>query len=151
MESKIDDPFTGDALLFDVLDAHYQTIRNAQGDRWIEIHSYLVDVLNRTPDSDGVTPSIWYYQHADGRGPLFYAERYNIEYNGVIRIAEFVGYSKDGFSYRFRLANDNIVKTTRVHPVPVPASPRLGTPRPSPPRPKRSSRREMLSLRRPLP
>lgn len=133
--NPIDQPFTGDALLFDVLNAHYQAIMHTQNDRWIDIHSYLIDVLNRTPDSGGATPAIRYYQFADARGPLFFAERY-IELNGLVRIAEFLGYSKDGLSYHFKLANDNVVKVTRVHPVPVPASPRPGTPRPSPPHPE---------------
>lgn len=126
-------PFAGHARLFDVIDGHYRAICRQHGVRWVNTNSYLIDVLNRTPDFDHLTPAMRFFQHADARAALFYMEKYRFQLNGQIIQGYFVGYSKDGLSYRMLTEGGDIFKTERVDPHPVPITPPIRSPvRPTP-------------------
>ena len=113
-------PFRGKAAFFDVIDLRYRAICRQQVVNWVDAIGYLVDVLNQTPDVDHLTPAIRFYQCVDASLALFYYENFRFVVNDLIRTRLFVGYSRDGFSYRFRGPTGRHFKVTNIDPRPAP-------------------------------
>lgn len=112
-------PFVGDACLYDYVDLTVRAYTAAHGRNW-RLHIFRAfSGFNRVPDSDGLTPFSRFYQRIDARINLEYFREYEITIQDRRTIGRFVGYSADGLAYRFLLADENIVDTVYVNPVPA--------------------------------